>query len=705
MKRFAILAAVSAVALAACAGEEPLLTVPTDPTAPAPSAVPPDTAGTGTEPDQPNPTDEPAGTDRPVGLFASSLVEMGSCPALLERIQAEALEQVGPYGFMDGGFGRGGLVFQEDMAESSAADAGGYIAAPALAGAPPPAPRAPEEGVDYSATNIQEAGVDEPDIVKTDGRRILATGGGRLWYVDVTGEKPELRSSLWLPEGWVREMFMSGDVVLMLLSGVGSEYDGMVALVDISDPGRMAIVETLQVSGSYVSARLTGERAAVVFSYYPPPLPGFVYPASDSEESLRRAEEINRQAVRETTLADWMPSYRWERGGSVAEGMFADCSASYVPQSFSGRTLVSVLTLDIASSLDPGAVTTVMAGAENIYASAHSLYVTTQQWVDWWGIPEDARRSRSDDYVTDIHKFDISGSGRAEYVASGKVDGFLLNQFSLSEHEGYLRVASTNQPAWLGEGKSESRVDVLAHEGDRLNPVGSVGGLGRGEQIFAVRFLGEIGYVVTFRQTDPLYTIDLSDPANPRTAGELKILGYSAYLHPMGDGLLLGVGQDADEQGVVSGLQVSVFDVSDLDDPRRTAQLTMRDAFSEAEYDHRAFLYWAPRDLAVLPLQYWVWEDDGNLRDSFTGAVALEVSPERVRRLELLRGHDSFRSAGVGKSDDVSDIAGSEVIEPWGPWTPLRRSLVVGDTLFTLSDGGLAGYDLDTLEETSWLGF
>lgn len=698
MKRFAILVAVLAVALAACAGEEPLMTVPTAPTAPAPDTVPPDTTGTGTEPDQP---DAP---NQPVGLFASSLVEMDSCPALLERIQAEALEQVGPYGFQDGGFGRGGPVFMEDMAESSAADAGGAAGAPApaSAGAPAPAPRAPEAGVDYSTTNIQEAGVDEPDIVKTDGRRILATGGGRLWYVDVTGEKPELRSSLWLPEGWVREMFMSGDVVLMLLSGVGSEYDGMVALIDISDPGRMAITETLQVSGSYVSARLVGERATAVFSYHPRPLPGFVYPASDSEESLRRAEEINRQAVLETTLADWMPSYRWEQGGSVAEGMFADCSASYVPQNFSGRNMVSVLTLNMASSLDPGAVTTVMSGADGIYASAHSLYVTTQQWVDWWGIPEDIRRSQSDDYVTDIHKFDIGGSGRAEYVASGQVDGFLLNQFSLSEHEGYLRVASTNQPAWFGEeGKSESRVDVLAHEGDRLNLVGSVGGLGRGEQIFAVRFLGEIGYVVTFRQTDPLYTIDLSDPARPRTAGELKILGYSAYLHPMGDGLLLGVGQDADEQGAVSGLQVSVFDVSDLDDPRRTAQLTMRDAFSEAEYDHRAFLYWAPRDLVVLPLQYWVWEDDGNLRDSFTGAAALEVSLERVRRLELLRGHDSLRRTGLGKSD----AAQSDIIEPWGPWTPLRRSLVVGDTLFTLSDGGLAGYDLDTLSETSWLGF
>ena len=704
MKRFTILAAVLAVALAACASEEPLMTVPPDPTtsAPAPDGVPPDTAGTvpsdtagtGTEPDNP---------DGQVGLFASYLLSIDSCPAFLERLQEEALEHVGPWGFEDGGFGRGGFILEDGVATTTMSamsdDAGVAESAPAPASAPP---RAPEAGVDFSTTNIQEAGVDEPDIVKTDGNRILAVGGGRLWYVDVTGEKPELRSSLWLPEGWVREIFMSGDVVLMLLSGTGGDYDGMAALIDISDPGRMAIVETLQVSGSYVSARLVGERATVVFSYYPRPLPGFVYPASDAEESRRRAEEINRQAVLETTLADWVPSYRLEQGGTVSEGMFADCSSSFVPLSFSGRDLVSVLTVDVTDSLDPGAVTTVMSGAQNIYASSSNLYVTTQRWVDWWGIPEEARRSERDKYATHIHKFDITGPGRAQYAASGKVNGFLLNQFSLSEHEGYLRVASTNQPTWFGEeGKSESRVDVLAHEEDRLITVGSVSGLGRGEQIFAVRFLGDIGYVVTFRQTDPLYTIDLSDPSNPRTAGELKILGYSAYLHPMGEGLLLGVGQDADEQGVVSGLQVSVFDVSDLDNPRRTAQLTMRDAFSEAEFDHRAFLYWAPRDLVVLPLQYWIWEDNGNIKDSFLGAVALEVSRERVRRLELLRGHDSIRRTGFGQADSSQ----ADVIEPWGEWTPMRRSLVVGDALFTLSDSGLAGYDLDALRETSWLGF
>lgn len=704
MKKHIVLVAVLAMVWVACASEEPLLTVSTAPATTAAAvdstAVPDDTAAVDSTGAPSTTVGSDPGSGGPVGLFASALVETKTCPALLERIQAEALEEVGPYGFQSGG----GLIIMEDDIMVSAgfeeSSAGGAAGAPATI---QPAPRAPQAGEDFSTTNIQEAGVDEPDIVKTDGRRILAVGNGRLWYVDATGDKPELRSSLFLPQGWVQELFMSGDTVMLLLTGAGDGYDGMIALIDISDPGRMAITESLQVSGSYVSARLVGERATAVFTYYPPPLPGFLFPASDSEQSRNRAEEINRQAVRESALADWVPLYRYERGGTVEEGLFVDCAAAYVPQTFSGRALASVLTADITGSLDPGAVTTVMSGAENIYASSDSLYVTTQRWVDWWGIPEEARRREAENYTTDIHKFDITGPGGARYEASGTVDGFLLNQFSLSEHQGYLRVASTNQPTWFGEeGKSESRVDVLAQEGDRLNLVGSVGGLGKGEQIFAVRFLGEIGYVVTFRQTDPLYTIDLSDPTAPRAAGELKILGFSSYLHPIGDGLLLGVGQDADEQGVVSGLQVSVFDVSDLDNPRRTAQFTMRDALSEAEYDHRAFFYWAPEELAVLPLQYWTWDEGGELKDAFQGAVALQVSPERVRQRDLLRGHGSIRRTGLGELSGEQ----SEAIEPWGEnWLPLRRSLVVGGTLFTLSDGGLAGYDLDTLRETSWIGF
>ena len=139
--------------------------------------------------------------------------------------------------------------------------------------------------------------------------------------------------------------------------------------------------------------------------------------------------------------------------------------------------------------------------------------------------------------------------------------------------------------------QSQSLVSVLSVRGRQLVTVGSVGGLGRGETIRAVRFIGPVGYVVTFRQTDPLYTLDLSRPDRPRVVGELKLLGYSAYLHPVGDGLLLGLGEAADATGATSGLQMSLFDVSDPATPRRLAQVQVTGAYSDAEGDHHAFTF------------------------------------------------------------------------------------------------------------------
>jgi hypothetical protein len=183
------------------------------------------------------------------------------------------------------------------------------------------------------------------------------------------------------------------------------------------------------------------------------------------------------------------------------------------------------------------------------------------------GVPEDAR--------TQIHRYDARGTSATTYRATGDVPGFVLNQYSMSEHQDRLRVATTREPLWFPDGsatESESRVTVLAEAAGRLTTVGGVGGLGKGERIYAVRFLGDRGYVVTFRQTDPLYTLDLSDPTAPRVRGELKILGYSAYLHPVGEDRLLGVGQDATERGQTTGAQLSLFDVSDAARPRRIAQ-------------------------------------------------------------------------------------------------------------------------------------
>jgi uncharacterized secreted protein with C-terminal beta-propeller domain len=284
---------------------------------------------------------------------------------------------------------------------------------------------------------------------------------------------------------------------------------------------------------------------------------------------------------------------------------------------------------------------------------------------------------------TEIHRFDASKPGQTSYASSGSVAGFVLNQYSLSEFDGALRVASTEEPAWFDGGMtsdSQSYVTVLAERGSELALLGRAAGLGRGERIHAVRFAGDKGYVVTFRQVDPLYTLDLSRKTAPRVVGELKIQGYSAYLHPISDDLLLGVGQDASAQGRTQGTQLSLFDVSDLHRPARRAQALLGgNSSSTAEFDPHAFLFWKPSNLAVIPLS--ASADAGR---QFEGAVAFTIG-----------------AASIAETGRIAHpaTAGSTYRPPIG------RCLVIGDALYTLSYAGLAANRLATLAPLSFTAF
>jgi hypothetical protein len=235
---------------------------------------------------------------------------------------------------------------------------------------------------------------------------------------------------------------------------------------------------------------------------------------------------------------------------------------------------------------------------------------------------------------------------------------------------------------------------VLTQRGDGLQYVGSVGGLGEGEQIYAVRFIGTVGYVVTFRQVDPLYTLDLSNPRSPRVVGELKIPGYSSYLHPVGADRLIGIGQDADADGMVRGGQVSLFDVGDAASPARLDTFLMAGGWSDAEHDPHAFLYWPDEELVVIP----VWWD---------GSAWPEAGPTAARPFVTHAGGavvlridgDSLAEVGVLSHGRAS----AELDYPADP--TIRRSLVIGDTLWTLSASGALASDVDDLDDQAWVPF
>jgi hypothetical protein len=325
--------------------------------------------------------------------------------------------------------------------------------------------------------------------------------------------------------------------------------------------------------------------------------------------------------------------------GTTSVRRLVRCRAVRRPSTFSGLELVTVLTIDLERGLPAVDSDAVMARADTVYASHRSLFVATHRWTNA--------------VTTEIHRFDASEPRRTAYGSIGSVRGSLLSQWALSEHEGHLRVASTDD--------GESHVTVLRERDRRLVEVGRVGGLGHGERIFGVRFIGDVGYVVTFRQTDPLYTVALDDPEHPRVLGELKMLGYSAYLHPVGDGLLLGVGQDATEEGGRLGTQLSLFDVSDPRAPKRLHQRTLaRGSGTVVEWDHRAFLYW--RGLAVLPVD---------------GAA------------------EGFR---VGRGG--IEPAGTVSQPGW-----ISRSVVAAGRLLTVSEAGVTSSRLASLGGEAWLAF
>ncbi len=541
----------------------------------------------------------------------------------------------------------------------------------------------PKAGVDYSGTNVQEEGVDEPDQVKTNGKTLFTVANGRVNAVDVSGRQPRLLDSMKIENAWSGELLLHGSKLLVLTHGgyVMPMLPGTARLiapyqissstiteVDVSDPKSLRIAGTLKLDGTYVAARLVGGTARIVASSYVPQALPFEQPDAQTSEAQAASRRHNQEVIASSKAASWLPKYRLKRmrTGRVVERALVQCRHIRRPVAFSGLGLLTVLTVDLAKGLEPVSSTSLMTDGRIVYASPESLYVATERWATR---PDPATPTDEPEGVrTAIHKFDISDPARAVYRGSGTVSGFLLSQWSLSEHRGVLRVVSTDAPAWWGGGgESESALTTLRERDGALVQAGRVGGLGKGERVYAVRFVGDVGYVVTFRQIDPLYTVDLADPERPRVLGELKIPGYSAYLHPIGEDLLLGVGQDATEEGRPTGTQISLFDVSDLRRPTRLFKHSLGLGWSEAESDHHAFLYWPQTGLVVVP---------------FGGQAA------------------AFR---VGRARGITELGRVDHHESDRPYAPgIRRSLVVRDVVLTVSDAEVKANSLTTLDPVGW---
>jgi len=431
-------------------------------------------------------------------------------------------------------------------------------------------------------------------------------------------------------------------------------------LLDVSDPAAPQVVQTTELEGNVVTARVVDGVARVVLSTWPD-----VQPMLD-DVAVQGGAEVGRAAIAEsvgdTGIGDWLPAFRTTVADDAPaeEAELVACEDVLMPEVNAGLAQTSILRVDFEDGFDPADTTTVVAEATAVYASTERLYVAANRWAPPTEDPMAAGAG-----TTAVHAFDLTGDGAAAHLGAGEVPGHVLNQYSLSEHEGHLRIATTEMGD--DEQPSSSAVRVLRLDGDGLEEVGAVTGLGLTETIQSVRFMGPVGYVVTFRQTDPLYVIDLADPSAPRAVGELKIPGFSSYLHPVGEGRLVGIGRDADDEGRDRGLLVSLFDVSDPTKPTQLQTWTRPDAWSQAGGDPKAFLWWAPESSVVVPYEGFSggFDERGVPGEQVLGMAVLEVGDDGIEQRALVRAEGRYPS----------------------------RAVVVDDRLWSLFDGGVVVSD------------
>lgn len=577
-----------------------------------------------------------------------------------------------------------------------------------------------DEGpTDFTTTNVQEEGVDELDIVKTDGNFIYVAQDRALHIVKSWPVEESTKLSTVELDGWVRGLFLKDDrVVVFYTPNERTDGDwtwGLRARVyDVSDRANPVQEREIDVQGWLADARMIDGDVYMVVNHHlqipqaaweliwdNPELPEVEWEEGDDEDSyqlkLDRAKDEARALIRSDVrriansmaLSDWLPS--WKVDGGDAELMHG-CSDLYRPTGVGQHGALSILNLD----LDDGDLesTGLLSNGWQLYASKDNLYVAQSSRWWWWG-------GWDRELETHIHKFSLGEGGQPDYAGSGEVPGWAYDQFAFSEYDGHLRVATTDHDWWGawdqpngGDDAGGNNVFVLEDTGASLDIIGEVRGIAPGERIFATRFFGKTGYMVTFRQVDPLFTLDLSDPEAPEVLGELKIPGYSAYLHPMGDDHLLAVGMDGTDEGQLTGLAFNIFDVSDLKNPTLAHQHTLPTSdwsWSEALWDHHAFTY--HRDVLTVPMFEYHHDRSGEGR-YFSGSISLNATPE-----------GGFTD--LGRVDHRPLVVDSECLwRRWYDYEPgvcdgsywyarVRRSIYIEDNLFTLSDYGLRVNDLN----------
>ena len=640
---------------------------------------------------------------------------------------------------------------------------GGFYSQKLMAVSSPAAKAAETAGAatDYSSTNIQVEGVDEADIVKNDGRYIYNVSGGRVFITDAyPADGMKVLGEVKI-NGDPQEIFVSGDRLVVFgqenkyypaaasyyktCTGsdrciLSSSYldSSFIRIYDIADRSNPVLKRNLTMEGHYYDSRMIGDYVYAIVNQ--PVFRGedIVLPVVNSG-----AKEVTVPAT--DIYYFGMPDYSYTYTTIVSVNVRSDAQEPesevflkgstqdlYVSQenifitntkqmSWSEqqdivveRAILPSLPLDIAakinmlmdSNLTQYEKNNKMGGILQNYAkSLGSAKRTALMEKMEQKMLEVMKELAKEMEKTVIHRISIS-SGNIEYRASGTVPGIVLNQFSMDEYNGYLRIATTTgEVSRMGKSTSANHIYILD---STLSITGKLEDLAPGEKIYSVRFLGNRAYMVTFKKIDPLFVIDLSNPNNPAVLGKLKIPGYSDYLHPYDESHIIGIGKETvegNEEGTFAwyqGVKIALFDVSDVSDPKEEAKFIIGDRGTDsyALNDHKAFLFSKDRNLLVIPIllaeidrSRYGGEVPANAYGEykFKGAYVLSISTE----------------GGINLKGRVTHALADEKQNMQSYWyTPysIKRSLYMGNTLYTVSESKIKASNLDTMEEVKEVG-
>jgi hypothetical protein len=560
--------------------------------------------------------------------FRADLEPATSCDDLRASYVDRALQVVGPWGW--GGGGPIAYAEDDDFLSKLPVPATADSAASGAARTP----QAERQTSSDTGTNVQEAGVDEPDTVKSDGRLLVVVRHARLEVYDVSGSSTAKVSSLPLPRIDDPEILLAGDTVVALGRDAASTPEApgtRVLTVSLADPSAPEVVDDIGYTAAQASARQHGDTVRLVLASGLPDL-DFVHPTGKRSEDEALAH--NREAVEDSTLEDWLPSVTV---GDAKARQLLDCrDVALAPDEIAlGTTSVVGFEAGTADRLDAIG----LDGRTDIaYESADHLYLASSGagaggCIDWCAdvvsatprfLPGGASSGSS--YLFD---FALDGT-RATHVASGEVEGAIRDRWSLDEAGGVLRVAVGP----TGETGNFSSVLTLAQDGKELVERGRLDGLGRNEEIQSVRWFDDLAIVVTFRRTDPLYAVDLTEATAPRLLGALKVPGFSAYLHPLGRARLIGVGEGPGPDGW--GAQVGLFDVRDTTRVSRLDVLPYgRNTSALAGADPRAFTWLPDRRTVLTVVEKW-----GSRRVGYLSVLELAGGRLHERRIKVEYGDD-----------------------------------------------------------------